>query len=195
MTKGRPRSFCTEKALDAALDVFKRKGYDGASLGELTAAMGINPPSLYAAFGNKEHLYRKALQRYTERICEARKALLAKPDIREAISGLLAFSVSLLTEDDGRTGCLLARSAYACDQIASGAWQDVVAKRMEGVEQIRARLEEAKRKGDLSEEADPTVLARFVAAVMEGMSGQAAAGASRAELEAVAAQAMAAFPG
>src|ERR1700677_3142305 len=84
MRTGRPRSFCTETALDRAMTVFWRKGYEGASLADLTEAMGINPPSLYAAFGNKEVLFRQVLERYDERREEMMGKVMAAPDAKSA---------------------------------------------------------------------------------------------------------------
>src|SRR3954463_3624794 len=96
--RGRPRKFDADQALDAALAVFWRKGYEGASLPDLTEAMGINRPSLYAAFGNKEELFRRAVDRYVEGpACFLRKAL-AEPTARAAAERLLAGGIELATD-------------------------------------------------------------------------------------------------
>src|SRR5688500_18771243 len=95
--RGRPRAFDENKALDAALDVFWRKGYEGASLSDLTDTMGINRPSLYAAFGNKEALFRKVLERYAQGpACYVRTAVEA-PTARAVFERLLAGAIDLLT--------------------------------------------------------------------------------------------------
>src|SRR5919205_1081784 len=93
---GRPPAFNREQALERALDVFWRKGYEAASISDLTAAMGINPPSLYAAFGNKEELFRKALDRYTEKHDAFVEEALARPKARDAIAALLTGSADTL---------------------------------------------------------------------------------------------------
>ncbi len=193
MTKGRPRAFDIDEALDKAVEVFWRKGYEGASLGELTAAMGINPPSLYAAFGNKEALYRQVLARYTSRARERRLEVLSQPTARAAIQTLLMKTAEWLTDHEVPVGCLLARSAFASEAVAGPAWQDVLARREEGLGLIRDRLRCAKREGDLPKGANPETLARFFQTVIEGMSVQAVSGVSRKDLEAVAKQAMCAL--
>src|SRR6516225_9529344 len=97
MPAGRPRGFNLEQALDRALDVFWRKGYEGATLPDLTRAMGINRPSLYAAFGNKEALFKKAIDRYVEGPgCHVTEAL-AEPTVRNVIERLFYCTIDLVT--------------------------------------------------------------------------------------------------
>src|SRR5204862_1923297 len=106
MPIGRPRAFDLGKALDRALKVFWRKGYEGATLADLTRAMGINRPSLYAAFGNKEELFRKALDRYAEGpACHVRESL-SEPTARKVVEKLWYGSVNLLTDPKHPHGCL-----------------------------------------------------------------------------------------
>src|ERR1700733_15772686 len=111
---GRPRSFDREQALDAAMRVFWKQGYEGASLADLTAAMGINRPSLYAAFGDKEALFRKVLDRYNSGpaayVCDA----LNQPTARRAIERLLQGAADLATGSGHRPGCLFVQGALAC---------------------------------------------------------------------------------
>src|SRR5438094_4748444 len=113
-TVGRPRAFDVDEALDQALRIFWRKGYAGASLPDLTRAMGINRPSLYAAFGNKEMLFRKALDRYAEGpaayVCEA----LREPTARAVVERLLRGAIKLLTDPSNPGGCLAVHGALAC---------------------------------------------------------------------------------
>src|SRR5882672_4327357 len=115
---GRPRSFDMDRALDRALQVFWRKGYEGASLSDLTKAMGINRPSLYAAFGDKQALFRKAVDRYAKGpaayICQA----LQEPTARAVAERLLHGSVDLLTNPANPRGCLMVQSALACGDAA-----------------------------------------------------------------------------
>ena len=107
MAIGRPRNFDMDEALDRALDVFWRKGYEGASVSDLTVAMGINPPSLYAAFGNKEGLFRKALDRYTAKHDDFMQEALAWPKARDGIAALLRKTAEALTDKSSPPGCLL----------------------------------------------------------------------------------------
>ncbi len=191
---GRPRGFDMDEALNRALDVFWRKGYEGASVSDLTAAMGINPPSLYAAFGNKEGLFCKALDRYVERHDDVLREALAQPKARDGVATLLRKSIEGLTDKSSPPGCLLVQGIAGCGDDAQ-CIRDALAKRRAANERlIRERLKRAKAEGELAASADPAALARFVSTVMQGMAVQAAGGASRKELEAVAATAMAAWP-
>src|SRR5262245_63511915 len=105
--RGRPREFDTEEALDAALEVFWRKGYEGASLPDLTEAMGINRPSLYAAFGNKEELFRRVVARYIEGPGTCVREALALPTARAAAAALLEATIDIVTDAKNPRGCLL----------------------------------------------------------------------------------------
>ena len=191
---GRPRAFDVDQALDRALDVFWRKGYEGATLCDLTSAMGINPPSLYAAFGNKEGLFRKALDRYGEiRTCYWAEALEA-PTARGVAEALLRGTAKFLTDPCHPKGCLAVQGALACGADADCIRKELETRRAGNQAQIRDRLKRAKKDGDLSADADPAALARYLATVIEGMAVQAASGASRKELERVAETALRAFP-
>src|SRR5215204_6288141 len=107
MPRGRPREFDIDEALDRALEVFWRRGYEGASLPELTEAMGINRPSLYAAFGNKEALFRKAIDRYVDRTAAPVREALREPMARGVVERLLCASVDLITDPGHPRGCFL----------------------------------------------------------------------------------------
>src|ERR1700692_2905896 len=113
---GRPRCFDLDKALDAAMQVFWRNGYEGASLSALTQAMGINRPSLYAAFGNKEALFRKALDRYVEEWGNYVVRALSEPTARRAVERLLRGTAKSLTERCHPTGCLMVQAALSCGE-------------------------------------------------------------------------------
>jgi len=191
---GRPREFDIEQALDKALEVFWRNGYEGATIADLTEAMGINPPSLYAAFGNKEALFRKALERYVEQRVGFWKEALAQPTARGMIEHLLHESANFLTEQCNPPGCLLVRGAIACSEAAESIRRELEARRAEGIAALRARLEAAQRTGEFPAELEPGEFARYVMTVLEGMSVQAAAGASRQELHRVAELALRTWP-
>ena len=194
MPRGRPRTFNTDDALDRALDVFWRKGYDGASLPDLTEAMGINRPSLYAAFGNKESLFRKALQRYMEGPAAYVQQALDEPTVRKVAEALFYGEVDLLTNPKNPRGCLAVQGALACGE-AGEVIRDELTKHRKSLESaIRRRFKKAQDARDLPDDADPAALAGFAAAVIHGMAVQAAGGAGRKELKRVAETALRAWP-
>ena len=194
VTLGRPRAFDPDQALDRALEVFWRKGYEGTSIADLTAAMGINPPSLYAAFGNKEALFRRALDRYeAKHEASWRDALDARTGY-EAIERLLMRSAASLGDKRNPPGCLMVQAALCGGEECASVTKELAARREASLALIRERLKRAKRDGDLPEDADPASLARYVTTVLHGMAVQAAGGAGRKELERVVATAMRAFP-
>lgn len=194
MGMGRPREFDVNVALDRALDVFWRNGYEGASIAELTDAMGINPPSLYAAFKNKEGLFRKALDRYVEQRTNFWNEALEKPTAREMVEHLLFGSVDFLTDECTPHGCLLVRSSMSCSAAAESIKRDLAAKRATGEVAMAMRLNEAKRAGEMPADLDPAEFARYIMTVLEGMSVQAANGATRDDLSKTAAMALRAWP-
>jgi AcrR family transcriptional regulator len=183
---GRPREFDVEKALDQALNVFWRNGYEGASIADLTVAMGISPPSLYAAFGNKEGLFRKALDRYVEQRTEFWNEALALPTARETLEHLLRESVSFLTDECNPHGCLLVRSAVSCSEAADAIQRELTARRATGEAALRERFERAKDEGELPPAFQSDDFARYIMTVLEGMSVRASAGATQEELRKVA---------
>ena len=193
-TLGRPRAFDRDQALELALDVFWRKGYEGASLSDLTEAMGINPPSLYAAFGNKEALFCTALDRYMERHEEVLREVLARPKARDAIAALLNRSAESLTDKSTPPGCLLVHGIAGAGDHAKCIRDELCKRRAANEKMIRKRLKRAKAEGDLPTDADPAALSRYIATVSEGMAVQAAGGATRAELRRIVETAMAAWP-
>jgi len=191
---GRPRAFDMDKALDQALHVFWEKGYEGASICDLTEAMGINPPSLYAAFGNKEALFKKALDRYETVRDQIMEEAFAVPTAREAMRRLLEGTAERLSDKRNPSGCLLVQGALAGSEECEAVKRHLALRRAAGEVLIRERLKRAKREGDLPDDADPAALARFVATVMQGMAVQAAGGASSKELRQIVDTALRAWP-
>ncbi|WP_020475616.1 TetR/AcrR family transcriptional regulator [Zavarzinella formosa] len=185
MAAGRPREFDPDEALDRALEVFWHRGYEGASLPELTKAMGINRPSMYATFGNKEALFRKAMDRYAEGPAAYVRAALERPVAREAIEQILAGTVALLSDPTHPKGCFAVQGALACGEASEGIQKDLADRRMAGLEAVRKRLERAKSEGDLPDDLDPENLARFLMTIMHGLAVQAAGGATRQQMEQV----------
>jgi AcrR family transcriptional regulator len=193
--RGRPRTFDPDKALDCALKVFWKKGYEGASLPDLTKAMGINRPSLYAAFGNKESLFRKAVERYSQGPAGYAREALELPTARAVVERLLRGGTCSSTKRGSPRGCFMVQGALTCGDDAEPARKELASRRAAGEAALRRRLERAREEGDLPSDVDPSDLAKFVVTVMHGMAVQAAGGASRAELERVADTALRAWPG
>jgi AcrR family transcriptional regulator len=195
MAAGRPRGFDVDKALGDALGIFLEKGYEGAHLGDLTRAMGINPPSLYAAFGSKEGLFRQVLDRYLDERDGFLRHALAAPTAYETIERLMLGSVERQTPQDRAPGCLLVHGALACADQADPIRDALKRGRRTGELALAERLSRARAADDLPPTADPDGLARYVYAVLNGMAVQAAGGASRAELSATAALTLKAWRG
>jgi AcrR family transcriptional regulator len=194
MVMGRPRSFDMGEALDAAMEVFWRRGYDGATLAELTAAMGIKPPSLYAAFGNKEGLLKAALDRYAQKRAEHMAGILAAPTARQVAERLLFGTADIQTDPANPPGCLLVQGGLACGAGSENIPFELAAKRAQTEAELRDRFARARTEGDLPPDSDPAALARFLSGVTAGMGVMAASGADRAALREVAQVALAAFP-
>src|ERR1700736_3257693 len=183
-----------EKALDLALDVFWRKGYEGTTLQDLTRAMGINRPSLYAAFGSKEELFRKALDRYAEGPAAYVREALNEPTARAVAERLLGGALDLVADRRNPRGCLAVQGALACGEAAESVRRELISRREAGEAALRRRLTCAKSTGDLPPDSKPADLARYITTVVNGMSVQAAGGATRAELRRVAQTALQAWP-
>jgi AcrR family transcriptional regulator len=190
----RTRSFDTEQALERAMLVFWRQGYEGASLSDLTAAMGINRPSLYAAFGNKQELFRKALQHYREGPSDYERRALAQPTARRVAETLLRGAADLQTDPATPAGCLAVLGASSCAADSSPSGQALIGFRLAGERALRERLQRALAEGDLPPEADPGELSAYLRTVVYGMAVQAASGATRAQLEGVIERSMRAWP-
>lgn len=202
-TRGRPRSFDRDAALRRALDLFWAKGYGGTSLSDLTTAMGINAPSLYAAFGCKEQLFKEAVELYASTYgAITLRPLLEAPTAREAIEEmLLAAAKHATTSGDAvetrpkPMGCLIAvggqdwMSGNGNDEVR----QELVSRRAAFRDEIRRRLTRAVSEGELPAELDTGGVASFYSTILNGLSYQARDGASRATLLAIVHGAMAAW--
>lgn len=194
MPGGRPRQFDADEALGRAMEVFWRLGYEGATIPELTRAMGINRPSLYAAFGDKEALFRKVLDRYVEGPASHVAEALAAPTARAVAERLLFGTADLLSDPSRPSGCLMVQGALACGEGADSVRRELAARREAAVRVIQSRLDRARDAGDLPAGADCAALARFLTTVTHGMAVQAASGATREELRAVVRVALRAWP-
>jgi AcrR family transcriptional regulator len=192
--RGRPRSFDCDRALDLALQLFWRKGYEGTSLADLTEAIGINRPSLYAAFGNKEALFHKALDRYASGPAASLREALNELTARTVAERLLREAADLQTRPGHPPGCLAVHGALTCGEEAEPIRRALIAHRAAGETALRQRFERARSEGDLPPGADPADLARYVITVIQGMAVQAASGATREELGRVIEMALRAWP-
>jgi len=194
MPRGRPRKFNTEKALDEALLLFWRHGYEGTSLAALTKAMGINVPSLYAAFGNKEALFKKVLQRYLQNPASYLPKALEQPTARRAIEKLFRGAIDMVMNPRHPDGCLLVQGALASGPAAASIRKELNLCRAAAEVAVRRRLEHAIEEGDLTAHVNPAKLARYIITVLWGLSVQAAGGATRSQLEEVVKLAMRSWP-
>lgn len=192
--KGRPREFCVDEALAAALRVFWSKGYEGASLTDLTEAMGITRPSLYAAFGNKESLFRKTLDLYEREKLDYVAKALAAPTAREVAERLMRGGLENQTRSCDPRGCLGVISSIACGTEAESIRAEVLARGASSRLKLVERMNRAREEGDLPDHVDPEALTRYLYAILQGMAVQAGAGASREELEALIETALLVWP-
>ena len=192
--RGRPREFDVDQALERALTVFWRRGYEGASIAELTEAMGISRPSLYAAFGNKEELFRKALDRYAEGPAAYTYEALDEPTARAVAERLLRGAADALTDPSQPHGCLGVQGALTCGNAAASIKDELCARQARWQAAMQRRFERAKREGDLAADANCSDLAQYVSTMIQGMAVQAAGGATRQQLRKVADLALNAWP-
>lgn len=194
MPSGRTRQFDVDEALDRALEVFWARGYEGATLPELTRAMGINRPSLYAAFGNKEELFRKALDRYLAGPQGFMAEALKEPPARAVAEAIFSGFIRMQRGRDRARGCLVVQGALACGEEAEPVRRELARLRQAAVTAFRERFERAVQDGDLPKGTDCAGLARYVATVLNGLAVQAASGATEKDLRLVSALAMQAWP-
>jgi AcrR family transcriptional regulator len=176
------------------MTVFWRKGYEGASLSDLTKAMGINPPSLYACFGSKEGLFRSVLERYDQRREMFMSEVLAAPTAAAVAEAYLMGVAAFTSDTSGRNppGCLMVQGGLSCGD--KDIPEMLARHRAEKEAMLRTRFEQAKKSGDLSKASDPAALARYLMVMANGICVQAAAGATLKELREVAAMALANWP-
>ncbi|WP_095091543.1 TetR/AcrR family transcriptional regulator [Mesorhizobium sophorae] len=192
--RGRPRTFDRTAALHRAMEVFWARGYEGASMSELTAAMGINSPSLYAAFGSKEALFLEATDFYSRTEgADIWLALEEAPTARQAIEQFLCLTAKAYAQTDRPQGCLITLGALHQDSSRGAICDDLRRRRAENHAALCKRLERGVAEGELPVGFDCSAAATFYATVQHGMSIQARDGASHSALLATVAGAMAAW--
>jgi AcrR family transcriptional regulator len=193
--RGRPRSFDRDEALERAMQVFWRQGFESTTIADLTKAMGINPPSLYAAFGDKEKLFLAAVERYGCNVGATPQSILdAAPTAREAVAKLLRTAAREFTNRRHPPGCMVITAATNCSESAAHVQAALAARRKSGEANLRVRIQRGVEEGELPPRTDCMALAKFYSTVLEGMSIQARDGASRKSLLLTADAAMRAWP-
>ncbi|RYG71670.1 TetR/AcrR family transcriptional regulator [bacterium] len=180
-TLGRPREFDSEEALEKAMRLFWRKGYEGTTYADLTAAIGITKPSLYATFGNKEQLFRKVLAKYGEGQPTANQAALELPTAFEVVQAIL-YGVARSQTDERHPGCLVVQGVLVCNEENQMLHKELSGLRVGGRIALTERLKRAQAEGDLAADASPENLARYLNAVISGMAIEAIDGASYEDL-------------
>ncbi len=193
--KGRPRGFCVDQALGKALAVFWAKGYDGASMADLTEAMGLTKPSVYAAFGNKEALFHKALDLYEAEKLAYTRVALEQPTARAVAEYFMRGAIEAQLSTGDPKGCLGVISTTACGAEAESIKADMIARRASSQAALVERFRQAQRDGDLPDHVDPENLTLYLYAVLQGMAVQSGSGATRAELERVVDTSLMMWPG
>jgi len=191
---GRPRTFDVEEALEAALGVFWRKGFEGTSYADLVAVTGVERPALYSAFGNKEALFLRALERYGSHYGHYVWEAVTLETAQAVATRVLEGAVELNTRFADRAGCFGINGALAGSDESESSRQALIKWRADGEAVLRERFERARHEGDLPADADASVLAAYILTVAHGMAVQAKAGFSRETLTAVARQALNGWP-
>lgn len=194
MPRGRPRKFDTEKALDQALLLFWRHGYEGTSLSALTEAMGINMPSLYSAFGNKESLFRKVLDRYIQKPASYLPNALKEPTARRVVEKLFRGAINMVMDPRHPDGCLLVQGALVSGPWAEPIREELDRRRAGAQAALRRRFERAVEEGDLPPDTNARRLAAYVITLIWGLSVQATGGSTRSQLKEVADVALGSWP-
>ncbi|WP_297493652.1 TetR/AcrR family transcriptional regulator [Acidocella sp.] len=193
LTAGRPRAFDRDEALRIAMKLFSKHGYEGVSIADLTAAMNIAPPSLYAAFGSKEALFREALALYLQR--PDLPHLACTGPVRDQIRKLLHDTVRAATDPDFPAGCMVTAGMLTCRAEHEGLADSIAGLRTARCEQIAGHVRDAVRAGELPPDTDTKAIGRFVMALAQGIAIQAHDGATAAELFALVDVALQSWPG
>ena len=193
--RGRPLSFDRDAALETAMHVFWERGYEAASISDLTSAMGITPPSLYTAFGDKEQLFLEAIERYALGYGSAgARALNEEPTARGAIERWLLEAANELTQPCHPKGCMVVMAATNCSAAAERVQDALLLRRTEAIANVGRRIQGGIDGGELPADTDPQDLANFYTTIYQGMSMQAKDGATHESLMATVRTAMRSWP-
>ena len=191
---GRPLGFDRDAALRHAMVLFWRHGYEATSISQLTEAMGITPPSLYTAFGDKERLFLESVQLYTSGEVTSESIIDEAPTAREAALGLLHASAIRFTGENTPAGCLLASSAISCSEAAANVQKSLGDIRIKLEKHLQGKIAADRSLRKLKTRVNAEALAGHIMAVIQGMSTLARDGADREKLFSIASAAMLAWP-
>ncbi len=194
MARGRPRQFDKVKALDIALKLFWTHGYEGTSVALLAKRIGVNVPSLYSAFGNKEALFLEAVKFYSEENGGFYHEAFRKKTAREVAKYILEHEVKLVTMPDAPEGCLMIQGALVTSPESDNIRQMMTDMRRTAETWMEQRFQQAKDEGDLPKDANPAALACYIMALNSGIAVQAKSGVSKKELQNIVAIAMKNWP-
>jgi AcrR family transcriptional regulator len=179
---GRPISFDRDAALEAAMLLFWKRGYEGTSMADLTQAMGLNPSSIYAAFGDKHALFSLAVKRYIDSRAQYAMKALGEPTLKRVIRALFYNTVAFLTTPGHPPTCMTLAGAVGCSVDATPARDLMKEIRKQNQVAIRERLIKARKSGELSKDVNVDDYTRFLSTIIAGLSIQAANGSTKAEL-------------
>lgn len=193
-TRGRPRNFDKDDALKIALDLFRKKGFDNTSIGDLTEALQVNKPSLYAAYGNKEELFSEILKAYISGPASYFFEVFNETTTKNLVRSLLIKSIEILFYSENPHGCLIVMSTASQELQKLGIQQSLVASLKEHEHKLIARFGQAKAEGEFCKEIDPVRLALYVVTLHKGLSLQAINGSSKEEMLALAEQVIELWP-
>jgi AcrR family transcriptional regulator len=180
---GRPISFDKDAALEAAMLLFWERGYEGTSMADLTQAMGLNPSSIYAAFGDKHALFSLAAKRYMDTRSQYATKALEEPTLKRFIRALFDNTVAFLTAPGHPLTCMTLAGAVGCSADATPARDLMTAIRNQNQVAIRERLIKARKSGELSKDVNVDDYTRYLSTIIAGLSIQAANGSTKAELK------------
>lgn len=193
--RGRPSKFDAQAALETAMQLFWAQGYEGTSMAELTEAMDINKPSLYAAFGSKENLFKLALEHYLSGSIGFISEAMQAPSAYQVVKQLLGNSAQFLTQADKPAGCMVHLGSLSCGKDALPVQQLLIARRQMFEAALLQRFARAEAAGEFDAGTNAADLAKYVATLHQGMSIQAASGASREALQSLVGMVLANWPG
>jgi AcrR family transcriptional regulator len=180
---GRPISFDKDGALEAAMLLFWERGFEGTSLADLTQAMGLNPSSIYAAFGDKHALFSLAVKRYMESRAQYATKVLEEPTLEKVIRGLFDNTTAFLTTPGHPPTCMTLVGAMGCSVGSTPARDLMIEIRKQNEFAMRKRLLQARKSGELSKDVNVDDYTRYLSSILAGLSIQAANGSTKAELK------------
>lgn len=184
---GRQRSFDTTHVIEQAMLLFWERGYEAASMADLSAVMGLNPPSIYAAFGNKQALFERCASHYASSVAAyAPRALDEEATAAKALRRYVFEAIEAFSAEERPKGCLLVSAATNCSKVSTGAQDLLAGYRQASEAMIATRIRRGIEEGDMPAAADPDLIAKFISVVIQGLAAQARDGATADVLHSVA---------